>query len=56
MRVDIRPAMPGALPHVAASKAGRERFWRALATAVTALTAIAAILMVSIASVVLGLS
>ncbi len=56
MPVDIRPAIPAALPHKVTFKAGRERLVRGLATAVTVLTALIAVVAVSTAAVMLGLS
>ena len=56
MPVAIRPAIPAALPRTAATRAGRERLLRGLATAVTVLTAAIAILVVATAAVVLGIT
>jgi hypothetical protein len=56
MSADIRPAMPGILPHVVPFRAGRDRLVRGLATTVTVLTAIAAVTLVSFAAVMLALN
>ena len=56
MPVAIRPAIPDALPRTAATRAGRERLLRGLATTVTVLTAAIAVLVVATAAVVLGIT
>jgi hypothetical protein len=56
MRVDVRPAMPVALPRSSGLRAGRERRTRWIANAVTAVTAAVAIMIVGIAAVMLGLT
>ena len=56
MRVEIRPAMPSALPRAAASQARRERLLRRSALAVTVLTAAIAVLAAAMAAVLLGMT
>ena len=56
MRVEIRPAMPAALPDVAASQARRDRLLRWLAAAVTVFTATIAVLAAAMTTVMLGLT
>ena len=54
MRVEMRPAIPSALPHV--SRARRERLLRRLAAAVTVLAATIAVLGAAMTAVILGIS
>jgi hypothetical protein len=56
MRAEIRPAMPAALPDVAASQARRDRLLRWLAAAVTVFTATIAVLAAAMTAVMLGLT
>jgi hypothetical protein len=56
MRVVLRPAIPVALPRLAASRRGRDRFLRWAATAVTVLSAAVAIMVVALTAVVLGIT
>jgi hypothetical protein len=56
MSVEIRPAMPVALPRAVAFRAGQDRLLRWFATTVTVLTASVAILVVAMAAVVLGIT
>ena len=54
MRVEMRPAIPSALPHV--SRERRERLLRRLAAAVTVLAATVAVLGAAMTAVVLGIT
>lgn len=54
MRVEMRPAIPSALPQVL--RARRERLLRWVASAVTVLAATIAVLGASMAAVMLGLT
>ena len=56
MRVEMRPAMPSALPRAAVSQARRERLLRWSALAVTVLTATVAVLAAAMAAVMLGMT
>ena len=56
MRVEMRPAMPSALPRAAVSQARRERLLRRSAFAVTVLTATIAVLAAAMAAVLLGMT
>ena len=56
MRVEMRPAMPSALPRAAVSQARRERLLRWCALAVTVLTATIAVLAAAMAAVLLGMT
>jgi len=56
MRVEMRPAMPSALPRAAVSQARRERLLRRSALAVTVLTATIAVLAAAVAAVMLGMT
>jgi hypothetical protein len=56
MRVDLRSAIPAAMPHNAPFRARRERLMSRIATGVTVLTALIAVLVVATAAVVLGLT
>ena len=56
MRVEMRPAMPSALPRAAVSQARRERLLRRSALAVTVLTATIAVLAAAMAAVLLGMT
>ena len=56
MRVEMRPAMPSALPRAAVSQARRERLLRRSALAVTVLTATIAVLAAAMAAVMLGMT
>ena len=56
MRVEMRPAMPSALPRAAVSQARRERLLRRSALAVTVLTAAIAVLAAAVAAVMLGMT
>ena len=56
MRVEMRPAMPSALPRAAVSQARRERLLRWSALAVTVLTATIAVLAAAMAAVLLGMT
>ncbi|MFL6823487.1 MAG: hypothetical protein ACJ8FA_13040 [Xanthobacteraceae bacterium] len=56
MRVEMRPAIPSALPHVAVSRARRERLLRRLAAAVTVLAATVAVLGAAMTAVMLGIT
>ena len=56
MRVEMRPAMPSALPRTAVSQARRERLLRRSALAVTVLPATIAVLAAAMAAVLLGMS
>jgi hypothetical protein len=56
MPVDVRPAIPIALPRSALSSPGRRRLLRFVATALTAVTATLAILLVAVGAVMLGMS
>jgi hypothetical protein len=56
MPVHVRPADPALLAKVAVSTASRDRFLRRVATAVTAFAAGVAVLVVSLISLVLGLT
>jgi len=56
MRVEMRPAMPSALPRAAVSQARRERLVRRSALAVTVLTATIAVLAAAMAAVILGMT
>ncbi len=56
MRVEIRPAMPSALPRAAVSQARRERLLRWFALAVTVLTATIAVLAAAMTAVMLGIT
>jgi hypothetical protein len=56
MSVDVRPAMPAALPRAAAFLDRRDRMRRWFATTVTVLVAAIAILVVAAAAVVMGIT
>ncbi|HZO48307.1 MAG TPA: hypothetical protein VFB68_20650 [Xanthobacteraceae bacterium] len=56
MPVDLRSAIPAAMPHNAPFRARRERLVSGIATGVTVLTAVIAVLVVATAALVLGLS
>ena len=56
MRVEMRPAMPSALPRAAVSQARRERLLQWSALAVTVLTATIAVLAAAMAAVLLGMT
>lgn len=56
MRVEMRPAMPSALPRAAVSQARRERLLRWSALAVAVLTATIAILAAAMTAVMLGIT
>jgi hypothetical protein len=56
MPVDLRPAIPVAMPRAAPSNVGRRRLLRSLATAVTTITAALAILIVAVGAVLLGMT
>ena len=56
MRVEMRPAVPSALPRAAVSQARRERLLRWSALAVTVLTATIAVLAAAMTAVVLGIT
>jgi hypothetical protein len=56
MPVEIRPAIPAALPRPVVSRAGRDRLLRWSATAVTVVTAAIAILVAAAAAVALGIT
>jgi hypothetical protein len=56
MQVDVRPAMPVALPRSTGLRAGRERRRRWIANAVTAVTAAIAIMIVGIAAMMISLT
>jgi hypothetical protein len=56
MRVEMRPAMPAALPRAAVSQARRERLLRWSALAVTVLTATIAVLAAAMTAVMLGIT
>jgi len=56
MPVDMRPAIPLALPRSISFTARRRRLLRWLATAVTSITAVLAILLVAAGAVLLGMS
>jgi hypothetical protein len=56
MRVEMRPAMPSALPRVVVSRAGRDRLLRWAAVAVTVLTATIAVLGAAVTAVMLGIT
>jgi hypothetical protein len=55
MRVEMRPAMPSALPR-AVAQARRERLLRWCALAVTVVTATIAVLAAAMAAVMLGIT
>jgi hypothetical protein len=54
MPVDVRPAMPGALPSMTTRR--WDRFVRAAATAAAALAATVAVVVVAMSAVMLGLT
>jgi hypothetical protein len=54
MRVEMRPAIPSALPHV--PRARRERLLRWVAAAVTVLAATVAVLGAAMTAVMLGIT
>ncbi|HZO47335.1 MAG TPA: hypothetical protein VFB68_15675 [Xanthobacteraceae bacterium] len=56
MSVDLRSAIPAAMPHNAPFRARRERLVSGIATGVTVLTALIAVLVAATAAIVLGLS
>jgi hypothetical protein len=56
MRVEMRPAMPAALPRVVVSRARRDRLLRWFAAAVTVLTATIAVLAAAMTAVLLGIT
>jgi hypothetical protein len=56
MPVDLRSAIPAAMPHNAPFRARRERLVSGIATGVTVLTAVIAVLVVATAALVLGLT
>jgi hypothetical protein len=56
MPVDMRPAIPVALPRSTPLIARHRRLLRWLATAVTSITAVLAILLVAAGAVLLGMS
>ena len=56
MPVDLRPAVPVALPKVPAFRVGRDRSLRWAAPMETALDALIAVLWVSLVSLALGLA
>jgi hypothetical protein len=56
MPVDLRPAIPVAMPRAAPSSVGRRRLLRWFATAVTTITAALAILIVAVGAVLLGMT
>jgi hypothetical protein len=56
MSVEMRPAMPAALPRGMAFRAGQDRLLRRFATTVTVFTAVVAILVVAVAAVALGMT
>jgi hypothetical protein len=56
MPVDLRPAIPMAMPRAAPSSLGRRRLLRWFATTVTTITAAVAILIVAIGAVLLGMT
>jgi hypothetical protein len=56
MRVEMRPAMPSALPRAAVLQARRERLLRRSALAVTVVTATVAVLAAAMAAVMLGIT
>jgi hypothetical protein len=55
MSVEMRPAMPAALPR-AAFRAGHDRLLRWCATAVTVLAAVIGVVIVALAAVALGIT
>ena len=56
MRVEMRPAMPSALPRAAVSQARRERLLRWSALAVTVLTATIAVVAAAMTAVRMGIT
>jgi hypothetical protein len=56
MPVDLRPAIPMAMPRTAPTRLGRRRLLRWFATAVTTITAALAILIVAVGAVLLGMT
>jgi hypothetical protein len=56
MPVAVRPAIPAALPRLAASRRGHDRIVRWTATAVTVISAAVAIMVVALTAVVLGIT
>ena len=56
MRVEMRQAMPSALPRAAVSQARRERLLRWSALAVTVLTATIAVVAEAMTAVMLGIT
>jgi len=56
MSVEIRPAMPAALPRAGAFRASHDRLLRWCATAVTVLAAVVGVVIVAVAAVALGIT
>jgi hypothetical protein len=56
MHVEMRPAIPSALPHVAVSRARRERLLRWFAAVVTVFAATVAVLGAAMTAVLLGIT
>jgi hypothetical protein len=56
MPVEMRPAIPAALPHAAVARGRRERLLRWFATAVTVLAATIAVLGAAMTAVILGIT
>ncbi len=56
MSVEMRPAMPAALPRAAAFRASQDRWLRWCATAVTVLAAVIGVVIVALAAVAIGIT
>ena len=56
MPLEMRPAIPAALPHAAVARGRGERLLRCLAAAVTVLAATIAVLGAAMTAVMLGIS